>query len=61
MNDGLPSPPMSVQQVADYLGVSTRVVYRLIRSGQVRAFKVGGRWRISKDAVRQFIEEQIQV
>jgi excisionase family DNA binding protein len=64
------SKPMSNQQherlddvrrVADYFGVSIPTVYRLIRSGKLNAHKVGGQWRISSEAVRQFLEDQIHV
>ena len=50
-----------VRWVAEYLGVSTPTLYRLLRSGKLKAHKVGGQWRISSEAVRQFLEDQIYV
>ncbi len=39
---------LNIHEVARYLGVSIRTVYRLVRSGELRAFKVGAVWRFSK-------------
>jgi excisionase family DNA binding protein len=33
----------------------------LVRSGRLKAFKVGGQWRISRQAIRQFLEDQIRL
>jgi excisionase family DNA binding protein len=61
MIDPLPPPPMSPRAVADYLGVSTAVVYRLIRSGRLRAVKLGGQFRIAQAALRQLLEDEIKL
>ncbi len=39
-------PPLTVAEVASYLGVSGDVVRDLIRKGELRAAKVGGQWRV---------------
>lgn len=43
---------MTVGQVAALFGVSIWTVYRMCRSGDLPAVKIGGQWRISSDAVR---------
>ena len=48
-------------EVARYLSISLPSLYRLLRSGRLRGHKVGGQWRISDDAVRQFLEDGIRV
>jgi excisionase family DNA binding protein len=55
------SPLRSPGEVARYLAVSLPTLYRVLRSGRLRGTKVGGQWRISDDAVRQFLEDQIWV
>ena len=59
MTTPLPPPPMSPKETAGYLGVSMAVVYRLVRSGRLRAAKVGGQYRITQAAVRQLLEDEI--
>jgi len=51
----------SADDVAAYLAVAVLSVYRLLRTGRLRGHKVGGQWRISDDAVSQFLEEEINV
>ena len=57
----LPAPLKAPDEVAAFLAVSVLGVYRLLRTGRLRGHKVGGKWRVSDDAVRQFLEDQIQV
>lgn len=45
----------SVAEVARRLGVSKRSVYRLIRSGQLRALHIGTAWRVPAESLRNFI------
>ena len=42
---------LSPQQAADRLGVSLDTIRRWIRAKKVRAFKIGGRWKIPLDAL----------
>lgn len=42
---------LSVREVAAKFRVSDESVYRLIRSGQLRAIRIGGQWRIPEPAV----------
>ena len=57
MSEPLPERLRTPREVADYLRTSVVKVYRLIRSGKLRAIKVGGVWRISEKALREFLEE----
>lgn len=41
----------SPQDVADFFGVSRRTVQNMCRYGQLKAFRVGRQWRISRGAV----------
>ena len=50
-----------VRRVAEYLKISIPTVYRLLRSGKLQAHKIGGQWRISSEAVQQFLEDQLRV
>jgi excisionase family DNA binding protein len=46
---------MSVQELASYLCVSPSSLYRLIKSGELKAFKVGNYWRIDLEAVQDWM------
>ncbi|MDO9140469.1 MAG: helix-turn-helix domain-containing protein [Methylobacter sp.] len=42
-----------MKEVAAYLKINERTVYRLAASGDIPAFKVGGSWRFRKDTLEQ--------
>lgn len=51
-----PSVVHSVAQLADYWMVEPTVVYRLIRSGKLKAFRVGKEYRVTDKALREYEE-----
>lgn len=59
----MPSSPadnaiMTIGEVADYLKVTERTIYRLAGAKQIPAFKVGGSWRFSKADIDGWIKSQ---
>jgi len=61
MINALPPPPKSPREVAEYLGVSLAVVYRLIRAEKLAAIKVGGQYRVTIAALHKLLENEIGV
>ncbi len=49
---------MTIGEVADYLKVTERTIYRLAGAKQIPAFKVGGCWRFSKADINKWIQLQ---
>ena len=49
---------MTIGEVADYLKVTERTIYRLAGAKQIPAFKVGGSWRFSKTDIDAWISRQ---
>ena len=49
---------MTIGEVADYLKVTERTIYRLAGAKQIPAFKVGGSWRFSMIDIDRWIREQ---
>jgi excisionase family DNA binding protein len=53
------SPPadmLSTREVADYLGIHEKQVYRLLRQGRLPGTRVTGRWVFSRRLVTEWIE-----
>lgn len=46
----------TLQELAKYLKVDKRTVYRMVKSKQLPAFKVRNQWRFKKDAIDKWIE-----
>jgi excisionase family DNA binding protein len=46
---------LNVYEVARYLGVSTKTVYRLVSRGELKAVTVGRLWRFRPEDVERFV------
>jgi excisionase family DNA binding protein len=49
---------MTVRDVADYLNVNEKTVYRLAQRRDLPAFKVAGAWRFKREDIDLWIERQ---
>ena len=47
-------------ELAAYLKVGKRTLYRLASHGEIPAFKVGGTWRFRQSEIDRWITDQIQ-
>lgn len=49
---------MTVREVATYLNVDEKTVYRLAQRGELPGFKVAGTWRFKRGDIDRWIEER---
>ena len=49
---------MTIGEVAGYLNVTERTIYRLAAAKKIPAFKVGGSWRFSLADIDVWIKQQ---
>ena len=49
---------LTIKQVADYLKVTERTIYRLAAAKKIPAFKVGGTWRFRATDIDGWIADQ---
>jgi len=49
---------LTLKEVADYLKVTERTIYRLAAAKKIPAFKVGGMWRFSSPEIERWISQQ---
>jgi excisionase family DNA binding protein len=49
---------LTLAEAANLLQVSTRTLQRMIRSGELPAFKVGGQWRLRETQLQQWVESR---
>ena len=52
------SPAWTVRQLAEYLSVNERTVYRMAERGELPAFKVGDAWRFRRHDIDAWIDRQ---
>jgi excisionase family DNA binding protein len=49
---------LTVREVADAMRVSTMTVYRLIRSGELQAMRVGRSYRLREDELDAYLDRE---
>lgn len=49
---------LTIKEVAVYLKVTERTIYRLAAAKKIPAFKVGGTWRFSREDIDRWIKQQ---
>ena len=49
---------LTIREIADYLKVTERTIYRLSAAKKIPAFKVGGAWRFSRADIDSWIRRQ---
>ena len=49
---------MSVPDVAETLCIGRNRVYELLKSGDIKGFRIGKIWKISKKALQEYILKQ---
>lgn len=49
---------LTIKEVAVYLKLTERTLYRLVQEGQVPGFKVGNSWRFKRADIERWIEDQ---
>ena len=49
---------MTIKEVAEYLSVHEKTIYRLVKSGELPALRVGGQWRFEKKVLDSWIQNR---
>jgi excisionase family DNA binding protein len=49
---------LTLSEAASILKISKRTLLRMIQTGQIRALKVGGQWRILESRLGELVQEE---
>ncbi len=49
---------MTLKEVAKYLGLHPISIYRLIKTSDIPAMKIGGQWRFKKEVLDDWFSKQ---
>jgi excisionase family DNA binding protein len=49
---------MTVEEVADYLRVTEKTIYRLLKRGNISATKVGHQWRFDRTSIDEWLQRR---
>lgn len=51
---------LTIKDVQDILGISERTAFRLIKSNNLKGFKIGREWRFEESDIEDYIRQQRQ-
>lgn len=46
---------LTIDQVMEILAIGRNTLYKLLRSGELKGFLLGNKWRITRDSLEEFI------
>lgn len=46
----------TLKEIEDLLHVTRRTLYNWIKSGQLKAFRIGKEWRVTREALEEFTQ-----
>ena len=49
---------MNVEELAEYVRLNKRTIYRLLKKGNIPAVKVGHKWRFNKEAIDKWLQPE---
>ena len=52
---------LSVEEARLFLGIGVNAIYKLLKSGKLKSFKIGREHKIPKFCLEQYIREQVDV
>jgi len=52
------APVLTVNELCDYLKVHSSTIYRLLKTGQLPAFRVGSDWRFNVEEIERWLTER---
>lgn len=47
-------------EAADYLGVGENTIYRLLKSGELSAFRIGRIWKVPRKELDKYIDKSVE-
>ena len=50
---------LTIDEVLDYLDIGRNSLYKLLNSGELKAFRIGRNWKIPMRSITEYINESI--
>jgi excisionase family DNA binding protein len=50
---------LTIRQVAERLAISRNLCYRLVSTGKLRAYRIGGAIRFSEEQIQEYLDSSV--
>lgn len=47
---------LTLEQIAEYLQMSTSSIYKMAQAGKIPAYKIGRQWRFKKEEIDRWVQ-----
>ena len=51
---------LTAYEAMDYLGIGENTLYRLLKSGDLGAFRIGRVWKVPKKELEKFVDKSVE-
>ena len=51
---------LTIEEVAEWLNVNPKTIYRLLQRKEIPGFKVGGQWRVNQEMLQEWMRSRVQ-
>ncbi|MCK4420963.1 helix-turn-helix domain-containing protein [candidate division WOR-3 bacterium] len=51
---------LTLDQIAEYLQMSTSSIYKMAQAGKIPAYKVGRQWRFKRKEIDRWVQKKIR-
>lgn len=58
--DKEPTPILSLEELCEQLSIGKNAAYELLRSGEIKAFRIKRIWKIPQTSVNEYIQTAIK-
>jgi len=55
-----PSKYLTVAELSEYLQIHRTTIYRMLREGRLPGFRIGSDWRFSREAIDEWVRDQME-
>ena len=56
--DNLNSELITIDELCEALMIGKNAAYKLLRSGRIKSFRLGRKWKIPRDSILIYIQQQ---
>ena len=48
---------LTVEELCEVLGIGANAAYQMLNNGAIPAFRIGRRWKVPKESVKEYISQ----
>lgn len=59
--DTTQAPLLTMEELCDYLLIGRNTAYKLLKSGKLRAFRIGRIWKIPRENIQEYLKTECNI